>query len=614
MKRIHIILTLMAVINLLSSCQKEEKEEKQEVRPTAGAWVEQLHPDGAERVLTFTDGADVVDYSVKYFSPDISNEEMTVPYTIDKKRDELRISFSGIENRMGISEIVIRPKENRNVWYGIMNYSLPGKKTDTLYLSYAGLTYSDVLSEEAAFIKLQYDKDLGPMSHVSELPKLEWVNPKSPDYYLVSNDGGESILAYFGKQIGKAAAQQLGKELLSVIWNELFPSADPMADDIKSIMKDVIVIQKQLEIIQKQLEEIQLELIRQNMIARNSAYIALSASVSEIMLKIEGAIKGNPGNAEAASAAIQELILEWGKETVNGNPIYLAVQNYVGVSTALEHPYPDLYDQYAYATFAWECDGYEWREMLRTTDEALVSATSALTVMYYTARHHAQPNVITEETLKMEVEKQLTLLATMESKYAGCPVEHHPDQMICQISGLHMVFDKKVEWRDLGHPYWYPSTLEFWLSAEWLVFGTGQFKESEGIGTCKQRFMTEAEYDKLVQYYSNKKDISLLRLFKEIGFDVMTDDLDSSIACMLFPCIAKDLPAGGMGFERRAIQVDGLVTNKERTKVDDRSVGIVSVDMVPIGDPEPYQFYERRFGGYIKYNNYTWFNLQVLKR
>lgn len=83
---------------------------------------------------------------------------------------------------------------------------------------------------------------------------------------------------------------------------------------------------------------------------------------------------------------------------------------------------------------------------------------------------------------------------------------------------------------------------------------------------------------------------------------------------MLFPGFARDLPAGGMGFERRAIQVYGLVTNKERTKVDDRSVGIVSVDQVPIGDPEPQQFYEWRFGGYIKYNNYTWFNLQVLKR
>lgn len=611
MKKNYILLALMAVVSLLSACQKEEKEE---VRPTAGVWVEQLHPDGAERVLTFMDGTDAVDYSVTYFSPDISNEKMSAPFSIDKKSDELRISFSGVENRMGISEIVIKPKENRKVWYGTMNYSVPGKKTDTLYFSYAGLTYSGVLSEEAASIELPSDKDMGPMSCVSELPKLEWVNPRSSDYYPVSNDDKESILAYIGKQIAAAAGKQLGKELLSVIWNELFPSTDPIAEDIKSIMQDILVIQKQLEIIQKQLEEIKMELIRQNMSARNSTYIALSSSVSEIMLKIEGAIKGNPGNAEAASAAIQELILEWGKETVNGNPIYLAVQNYVGVSTASESPYAVLYDDYARETFAWECDGYEWREMLRTTDEALISATSALTVMYYTARNQAQPTVITEETLKMEIDKQVKLLQTMESEYTRYPVEHHPDQMICQISGLHRVFDKKVEWRDLGHPDWYPSTLEIWLSAEWLVFGTGQFKESEGISTCKQRFMTEDEYDKLVKYYSNKKEISLLSLFKEMGFDVMTDDLDSSIACMLFPGFARDLPAGGMGFERRAIQVYGLVTNKERTKVDDRSVGIVSVDQVPIGDPEPQQFYEWRFGGYIKYNNYTWFNLQVLKR
>lgn len=110
MKNNYILFAMMTVIFLLSACQKEEKEE---VRPIAGLWVEQLHPDGAERVLTFTDGADVVDYSVTYFSPDISNEQMTVPYFIDKRSGELRISFSGIENRKGIAEIVIRPKENR---------------------------------------------------------------------------------------------------------------------------------------------------------------------------------------------------------------------------------------------------------------------------------------------------------------------------------------------------------------------------------------------------------------------------------------------------------------------------------------------------------------------
>lgn len=614
MKRICIFFALMTVIGIFAACEKEG--EKEDVRPTSGVWVEQLLPDGAERVLTFKDGANSVGYSVTYFNPDISKEEIQVPFFFDKSSDGLQISFSGIENKMSISEIVINPTENQKHWYGIMKYSDAGKMADTLYFSYAGLSFNEDIPEEVLSIEFPSDKDSGPQAYANELPWIGWVNPIAPMNYpdLLEDKPNESILSFAGKQILSAAGKQIGTMLFNVAWDALFPSSDPMAENIKSIMQDINIIKKQLEIIEKQLEEIKKELIRKDLKARNSAYIALSSSVSNIMMNIEGAIEGNKDNPEAASAAIEKLILEWGKETVNGNPIYLAVQNYVSMSIDIDYPYPALYDSYAYETFAWESDGYEWREMLRTTDEALVSSASAMTVLYWVARNRTEPTVITDVTLKNQIDKQVELLKTMDESYSKNPVVRHPDYMICQISGLHRVFDRNMEWRDLEHPDWYPNTLGMWLSATWLVFGTGQFSEKSEC-TCKDRFMTENEYDKLIQYYSGE-DISLLSLFKKIGFsNILSEDLDSPEACMLLPAQAWDIPAGDMIFY--GITVDKPVLSKGRKKLDYLSIGVVRTENVPVKDPDdPLErtHYERRFVEYVKYGNHTWFNLRVLKR
>lgn len=612
MKRISFLLALVAVFCLSAACRKEEKKE---VRPTAGVWVEHILPDGVERTLTFAEGANSATYMAYHFDPEIFREEMQVPFVIDKENGQVKLSFSGIDNRSGISEIVLEPLAGSDSWTGNITYSDNLGETDRLHFCYAGKELGSSMSPEVESIQFPSDRNSGPQSPEYELPKLAWDNPIEPmnNYSgTIANVVTETILSYVGKQILDAASKKLSSMLVDDIWKQLFPSDDPMAGNIIAIMQDISIIKQQLEIIEKQLREIKIELLRQNLQNRNSTYIALASSISNTMLNIEGAIAGNKDDHEAASAAIEKLILEWGKETVNGNPVYTAVHNYVGSSGE----YPALYDDFARETLAWESDGYEWREMLRTTDEALVGAASALTVLYYAVRNRVEPTVITEETLDRQAKAQMELLGTMDASYRSAPVIRHPDQMICQIPGLHMVFSRNLEWRDLKNPFWYPTDPKMWISAEWLVFGFNRDV------IYKERFTTEWEYNALMKYYSKEKT-TLLGLLDKIGFAINPAGGDGVVdvnakATMILLSIAVNIPGPG-GPDSRAIFLNDAVLSRENKIKRDKWVGSVRTKQVLVETRKQFigpdfKVYNTAFDGYTSWDEGLWFNLRVLKR
>lgn len=585
----------------LAGCNKIDNPEKSFY--IAGTWLGSHIDDDAQRVVCFEANKGTANYVTSYFNPDYSKEELEVPFSFDEKSGNVVMDFAGTHNAAGISQIVLGSNKQDDIMAGLIHYSEKSHKPDSLFLSRVDEHF--VADTIPGLIDYHSEKDMGPHSLEDELPKLGWVNPYNGTLSGTGQDNiaAETILLWASKQIGAAAVSTLATKLFNALWDEILPISNPMATNIKTIVQDLEIIEKQLEEINKKLDELikqqRLDIVTRNLTARNNTFIKLNSSVNNIVLIIENEKKGS--DPEVASRNIQKAILEWGNSVYDGNQLYNAVENYVNTSLTAYgyHPYPEMYDDFAYETIAWECDGYGWREMLRTTDEALVSMTSALTLMYWTAKF--KNGDISEETLKGQRDKQSKLLETMGEVYAKRAVVRHPDKMICQIYGFHKVFNKDVEWRNLQYPDWYPSSDSFYLNPECLVFGKKD-------GPNLSRFMTEGEYNTLMKYYSNEQG-SLLSIFKKIGFNINTDSPDATKARMLLPNGAYFTFKLSMD-QNNDIYVKKVITNYGKTAETDVFVGEVYAP----GHATWSLKWIKVFKKYVSYSDHTWFNLEVQQR
>ena len=599
-------LTTLLGIFAIVGCNKIDDPDKPFY--IAGTWLGSHIDDEAQRVVCFEENKGTANYVTSYFIPDYSKEELEVPFTFDKRSGEVVMDFSGIQNAAGISQIVLNANElEGEVMAGFIYYSETSHKPDTFLLSRMDNSFEK--EDNPGGIEYHSNIDMGPRNPLEELPELGWENPFNLPLSANETDNvaTESILLWVGSRIGNVAVTTLATKLFNALWNEILPIQDPTAKNIKKIVQDLEIIKKQLEEINMKLDElIKLERLKQvteNLTARNNTFIKLNSSVSNILRIIENEIKG--ADPETASRNIQKAILEWGASVCDGSQVINAVDNYVKISKTAYgfHSYPELYDDFAYETIAWECDGYEWREMLRATDEALVSVTSALTVMYWTAKY--QNKDISEKTLEEQINNQVELLKEMGSTYVSKAVERHPDKMICQIYGFHMVFNRAVEWHHLYFPGWYPPGDKFDLNPEYLVFG------KEG-GVYMSRYMTEGEYNTLMKYYSNDKG-SLLSIFKKIGFDIDAVSPDAANAMMLLPNGAKRIKKFGIDNENFDIIVKKAISNYKKAETN-VLVGEVYAPRKYYVDTWGVRGLIYIFNKYNSYSNYTWFNLEVQQR
>ncbi len=605
MNRLFPLTVLLAACTLVG-CDKTENTDRSFY--IAGTWLGSHVADGAQRVVRFEENKGTANYVTSYFNPDYSKEELEIPFTFDEQGGDVVMNFSGIQNAAGISQIVLHSSEQESdIMAGLIHYSGKSHEPDTLLLSRMDEPFeSEKYPESVEYLS---NINMGPRSPLDELPKIGWENPFNNQPLSVNetdNIAAEAILLWVGKRLGTAAASTLASKLFNALWDEILPGSNSTASNIKQIVKDVEIIKKQLDEINSKLDNLikheRLAEVTANLTKRNDTFIKLNSSVSEILRTIESEIKG--ADPEKASENIQKAILEWGTSVYDGNQLYNAVANYVNISaTAFGYKsYPDLYDEFAYETIAWESDGYEWREMLRTTDEALVSITSVLTVMYWTAKHKIGD--ISESTLQDKIDAQSKLLEEMGEVYSDKAVVRHPDKMICQIYDFHKVFNKVIDWRHLNFPGWYPPSYKFDLNPDYLVFG------NDG-GLYMNRFMTEGEYNTLMKYYANEKG-TLLSILKEIGFDINTNNPDATNAKMLLPNGARRICVNIDNFE---IRVKKVITNSRKTDTD-VTVGTV---YAPSHLNEDYkigqlQFYIFVFNKYVKYSDNTWFYLEVQQR
>lgn len=602
MKKSVFLSSLLVLVCALAGCNKSTDPEGSFY--IAGTWLGSHVPDDAQRVVVFEGNKTTARYITSYFNPDYLKEELDIPFTFDAEGGDLVMDFTRTYNIAGISEIVLRSNKEEDMMAGLIRYAEESHDPDTLFLSRPDEPFE--LEENSGAGSYLSGIDMGPRNPSEEMKGLDWVNPFTPDLEGAGTDNiaTETVLLWASKQIGAAAVSTLATKLFNALWSEILPINDPVAVNVKKIVQDLEIIEKQLVEINKKLDElIKFERLREvttNLTARNDRYIKLNSAVSEILLTIENEIKGS--DPEVANRNIQKAILEWGKSVCDGNMLYNAVENYVNTSLMAfgYKAYPRLYDDFAYETNAWECDGYEWREMLRATDESLVTVTSALTVMYYTAK--CQINEISETTLLQQVKKQESLLLKMNDKYTAEAVKRNPDKMICQIYDFHKVFNRDVEWRNLQYPTWYPSKSNFYLNPDYLVFG-------KNGGPCMDRFLTEGEYKTLMKYYSNKTG-SILSILKELGFNVKTDNPDARNAKMLLPNgahftfkLTKD--------QNNDIYVNKVVNNYYKTDESNVYVGEV---YAPGHFTWSKPYWIKVFSKYVKYDNNTWFNLQVQQR
>lgn len=620
MKRL--LFPIMALLMLVACSSDEETTSRKEpvTYPSeiSGVWTDCLLQDGAERNLTFNPQDMTASYYVNHFTDSIVFDNVTVPFTYDNQTGKLEMNFKGIATKESVSNISLTVFDDEYM-LGEINYANPGQKPDTLLFTYLCEEFYHWRStSDESYLSL-FDDASGPESATDQMPALGWDNPFGGE--TVANGKSRSVtmmamLTWVGVQLGTAAGLQVSKYAVDKILQQIFPDYDETGQNVKRIIQDMDVIKQKLDAIDEKIDQ----LAKQNRIAeatknltdRNDRYNELCISIQSALRQIDLAVQDSTNSAASDSTIIVNAVLEWGDGIYHNNKRTESADVYVAKSIQAygNYSYPELYDIFAYETNDWECKGYEWREMLRTTDIALVSSAIELTALYWLFKCKINPDAVTQSMVKMHIQDLNTTLEKMEKLYTDKAVVRHSDQMISQISGFHLVFDKKIEWRDLSKPVWYPKSTTMPLSVEALVYG-GTLDMSR---IAKERFMTEKEFEQLNRYYYNMSG-SLLNVLKEIGFDVNTTaSLTSSKAEMVLPTGAYCIPTVALD-RNDYVYFYAAINNTTRMKDVGVKVGEIYAPLITDGDwLLNFLKNQKYFSHYVNYEDHTWFNLRVLDR
>lgn len=130
---------------------------------------------------------------------------------------------------------------------------------------------------------------------------------------------------------------------------------------------------------------------------------------------------------------IKEIVGEWGTTTINGNPAYSSVltlsKSILDFTYSYNGAYVNfcsVYDMIVFDNVAWECLGYDYRDMFRAYAAANIARGLYLTFAYYSL---------------FEAESSLNQVAKtadrMAKYFESCPVIRDPEHVVCQIKGAH---------------------------------------------------------------------------------------------------------------------------------------------------------------------------------
>lgn len=619
-----LLFTILAV-SLFAACESDtDFQSTSSDIPEAmkGQWVSYLSKGGTERVISFAEGSRTATYSSTAFAPCLSRETLNVPYTYDNRKSELTMDFQGLHTQEGIRSILFS-RMDENCMAGVINYADAQAKPDTVLMLSA--------PEQTAFgqsanppQESTAEAKRGPQSLQDQIDALRWKNPISPTSGspVATRGIATDILLWAGDQLLSTAGFDVADELLGVMWGSLFPSEDETAKNIEQIMDDIAVIKKDLSAVNAKVDQLvrqqRLTELMQVLTDRNNRFQELYISTSNTLKTINRIVKDSASTPEGKDAAIARAITQWGESSYYNNYHYDAAMVYAAkaMQAYADISFPDIYDKFAYETNEWEHTGYEWREMLRTTDMAVVASCAHLTMLYWMAQHKLHPQSVTPAMVTGYAEDLSKVLKQMDDFYKQKAVERHPDLMICQIPGLHLTFKKQLEWRDLGNPTWYGTLQDYYfkrngknlpLDIDYLLYAN----DESPIYLHKERFLTSDEYDKLNNYYADSKG-SLLELLSSIGFDINAKvSPDETRAMMVLPDGCYFIPTPKLD-RNDDLYFKAAIRNYSRCKDYNVKIGEI---WAPLVDNRFSSFIRntKRFERYVDYEDKLWFNLEVVR-
>lgn len=130
---------------------------------------------------------------------------------------------------------------------------------------------------------------------------------------------------------------------------------------------------------------------------------------------------------------IKDIVKEWGTTTINGNPAYSSVltlsKSILDFTYSYNGAYVNfcsVYDMIVFDNVAWECLGYDYRDMFRTYAAANIARGLYLTFAYY--------SLFEAETSLYQVVKTANRMANY---FQSCPVIRDTEHVVCQLKGAH---------------------------------------------------------------------------------------------------------------------------------------------------------------------------------
>lgn len=145
---------------------------------------------------------------------------------------------------------------------------------------------------------------------------------------------------------------------------------------------------------------------------------------------------------------IKGLLSQWAKSNVGGNSVISQIANmmdlYGASYTSDGLTFPEIYDRYAYRIYAWEHEGYEYREECRVIDSICITDAYNLVEMYYTLN----PDGLDENFCKIQLASFESKLAAYQEIIDEHQVQYHEDFLVCQLEGCRYAFYKNLKYYD----------------------------------------------------------------------------------------------------------------------------------------------------------------------
>lgn len=166
----------------------------------------------------------------------------------------------------------------------------------------------------------------------------------------------------------------------------------------------------------------------------------------------------------------------------------------------------DIYDYMVFQNTAWEHEGYQMREQLRMSDICAGIAGYLLARDYYIKN-------------QMSVDELDAAFCKFASFYmANNKVERHPDMLICQIQGAHIVFRNNLTIRDMENFPW-TKIGGRWTSVADFMYGECGMKTADVISNT----LSNSEAKAIYNFYNNgraeSEKLTFEQIMKQVGFD-----------------------------------------------------------------------------------------------